>query len=325
MKVVIDKHIPYIEGKLESVADVVYAEPEDITPALVSDAEALIIRTRTRCCKQLLEGSSVRFIATATIGFDHIDTEYCRQHSIYWTNCPGCNCDGVCEYVASALLALEQRGAVSLKGATIGVVGVGHVGEKVVQWAERQGMYVLVNDPPKRDQLIASGFHYCELDELASKSDILTFHVPLTSDTPYPTYHLANSRLLDLCRPNAVVINAARGGVLDEQAALQARYSQMTFVIDTWENEPHISTDMLRRAAIGTYHIAGYTRQGKLNATNMCLAALAHYFQLPSFAVTEKVLPLQPLETFTWIEAVDKQLRLKPEYFEQLRSAYPLR
>lgn len=325
MKIVVDKHIPYIEGKLESVADVVYAEPEDITPALVSDADALIIRTRTRCCKQLLEGSSVRFIATATIGFDHIDTEYCRQHGIYWTNCPGCNCDGVCEYVASALLALEQRGTVSLSGATIGVVGVGHVGEKVVQWAEQQGMYVLVNDPPKRDQLIASGFHYCELEELASKSDILTFHVPLTSDTPYPTYHLANSRLLDLCRPNAVVINAARGGILDEQAALQTKYSQMTFVIDTWENEPHISTDMLRRAAIGTYHIAGYTRQGKLNATNMCLAALSHYFQLPSFAVTEKVLPLQPLLTFSWIETVDKQLRRSPEQFEQLRSAYPLR
>lgn len=214
MRVVIDRGIPFLDGVIEPYAEVAYLSPEDIGPEAVRDADALIIRTRTRVNKELLEGSQVRFVATATIGYDHIDQDYCREAGIYWTSCPGCNAQAVCDYVEEAIATFNSslfRGR-SGESLTIGIVGYGHVGKRVAQMAERKGYRVLLSDPP-----LGIGL---SLEEMAPQCDILTFHTPLTRDGEYPTYHLCNAAILRLCKPGALIINAARGGVIDEQALL---------------------------------------------------------------------------------------------------------
>ena len=348
MLVIADKYIPFLKGILEPYAEVRYLEPDEITPESVRDADALLVRTRTRCNAALLEGSSVRFIATATIGYDHIDTAYCESHGIFWTNSPGCNAQGVCDYVEEALRIVEslklkveslKLKVESIKSEvenastpTLGIVGVGHVGSLVAKMAERKGFRVLLNDPPVETEYIQSlqsnpsskkGNPFVSLDTIVREADIITFHTPLTKTGAYPTYHLCDEAFLQKCKPGAVIINAARGGIVDEQAALSDR--ERVFITDTWENEPDINMHFLRRSFIATYHIAGYTLQGKINATNLCLDALCRYFSLPQLQIPAETLPPQPQTKPGWIGDVDRQLRQHPELFETLRETYPLR
>lgn len=319
MKIVVDRHIPYLDSVLPQMADVLFLEPEDITPDAVCDADALIVRTRTRCNEALLKGSKVQFIATATIGFDHIDREYCDANHIVWTNCPGCNAQGVADYVETVLYYWVINGLLmghSTAG-KIGIVGVGHVGKLVEQMARRKGWEVLLCDPPRAEKEGAEAF--VSLEQVARECDVITFHTPLTKDGPYPTFHMADEEFFQACRPNTLIINAARGGVVDEVALLK---SGNPFVLDCWEGEPKISWELLHKALFGTFHIAGYTRVGKYNASQMSLNALCRHFRLPMLA-----LPNPPEQApHIWdIEAVSRSLKEQPEQFEQLRSKYILR
>ena len=190
MKVIIDNKIPYINEAIERIADeVVYLPGSGFTKEEVKDADALIVRTRTLCNRELLEGSKVKFIATATIGYDHIDTEYCREAGITWTNCPGCNAGSVEQYVCSALQLLNTKKGLDLKNATLGVIGVGHVGSRVVRMAKDLGMRVLQNDPPRADRG-EDGF--VDLATIAHECDVITFHTPLNRAGKYGTFHLAD-------------------------------------------------------------------------------------------------------------------------------------
>lgn len=318
MKVVIDKYIPFIQGVIEPFAEVQYLEPEQFTPAAVRDADALLVRTATRCDAALLSGSKVRAIATATIGFDHIDTAYCENHHILWTASAGCNAQGVCDYVESGLRLLQ--------GKVLGIVGVGHVGSLVEQMAKRKGYTVLLNDPPRAEKE-GNKEIFTSLEDIARQADIITFHTPLTKAGEYATYHLLDEQLLSLCKPTVSIINAARGGVVDEHALLTFlnTHSAANAVIDTWEGEPRLNTDLLERVLIGTYHIAGYTVRGKQNATRMCLEFLREHFpelqqmQIPAFQQNP-----QPLQD-DWLQQVDRQLRGTPDDFTQLRRTYKLR
>jgi erythronate-4-phosphate dehydrogenase len=178
MKVIVDNKIPYIKEAIEQIADeVVYAPGKDFTPELIHDADALIIRTRTHCNRSLLAGSKVKFIATATIGFDHIDTAYCREAGITWTNAPGCNSASVAQYIQSALFILQQTHAMKLHQMTIGIVGVGNVGSKVADVARKLGMRVMLNDLPRAEKEESTMF--TTLENIAKECDIITFHVPL--------------------------------------------------------------------------------------------------------------------------------------------------
>ena len=230
MKVIVDKKIPYLQGVIERLADeVVYAEGRDFTPELVRDADALFVRTRTRCDRALLAGSRVRFIATATIGFDHIDTDFCRASGITWTNAPGCNAGGVEQYVEAALLLLERERGFSLRGACLGVVGVGHVGSRVADVGRRLGMTVLCCDPPRAEAEGPEGF--TSLEELVSRSDLITFHTPLTREGAHPTWHLADEAFFrSLSRP-LYLINTSRGEVVDNAALLSAFRSKVQNVV----------------------------------------------------------------------------------------------
>ncbi|MBO4536323.1 MAG: 4-phosphoerythronate dehydrogenase, partial [Bacteroidales bacterium] len=263
MKIVCDDKIPFLRGVFEPYAEVVYLPGAAITAADVRDADALIVRTRTRCNCALLEGSSVRVIASATIGYDHIDTAWCSEHGIEWANAPGCNSGSVAQYIASALKVLAERFDLDLGNTTFGIVGVGHVGGKVARVAQALGMRVLLNDPPRAAAEGPDGF--VSLDDLIAGSDIITLHVPLTSET----HHLFDAGRLSQMRPDQILINTSRGEVVDGEAlksALRAR-RLATAVLDVWEHEPDIDPELAQLVEIATPHIAGYSQDGKAAGT----------------------------------------------------------
>ncbi|MBP5562228.1 MAG: 4-phosphoerythronate dehydrogenase [Muribaculaceae bacterium] len=273
MKIVIDKHIPYIAGVVEPVADVVYAAAADIDVPLVKDARALIVRTRTRCDATLLDGSSVELICTAAIGTDHIDLDYCRAHGIAVANAPGCNAPAVAQWTLATIARWLDKRHLSPTSLTLGVVGVGHVGSIVARWAQRAGMSVLRNDPPRAEREDETDF--CALNELLEKSDIITFHTPLTREGKHRTFHLCDSDFLASATRCRLLINAARGGILDERA-LDSWNGDLA--LDCWENEPRINSDLLQRCFVATPHIAGYSLEGKQRATAAAVRALEHHF-----------------------------------------------
>ena len=334
MKVIVDNKIPYIREVLGKLADeVVYLPGKEFTPEVVKDADALITRTRTRCDRQLLEGSKVQFIGTATIGFDHIDTTYCKEAGITWTNCPGCNAGGVEQYVHAALLLLQRERRINLKQSTLGIVGVGHVGSRVQRMAERLGMRVLVNDPPRAAQG-EKGFS--DLQTLTEECDIITFHTPLIREGIYKTFHLADAAFFASLKKKPVVINTSRGEVFETEAVLNAlkKGEIADAIIDVWENEPAINLELLDKVFIGTPHNAGYSADGKINATRMVLEALCKHFQLKADFHLE--LPADPNAPYSEDENTRilqqydpfrdyRELRTNPEKFEQLRGDYPLR
>ena len=276
MKIIIDDKIPYIKEAAEKIADeVIYAPGKDFTRELIQDADALIIRTRTHCNRELLEGSKVKFIATATIGFDHIDTEYCKQAGIEWANAPGCNS--------------------------------------------------------------ASGTTFTPLERIAKECDIITFHVPLYKEGKYKTFHLADEKFFRSLQRKPVIINTSRGEVIETNALLEAidNGTISDAVIDVWEHEPEINRELLDKVLIGTPHIAGYSADGKANATRMSLDSICRFFHLNATYEINPPAPLSPV-----IEAKDREeallkmynpaedsnrLKSQPELFETLRGDYPLR
>lgn len=333
MKAVVDDKIPYIKGQIERVVDeVVYMGGGDIQAEDVRDADILVVRTRTRCGRALLEGSKVRLVVTATIGFDHIDTEYLAGAGIRWTNCPGCNASSVRQYVHNSLLVLDML----RPGLTVGVVGVGHVGSLVAADLEEAGLRVLRCDPPLADA--GADGEFVALEKIAAEADIITFHTPLVQDGPYPTFHMADSDFFASLRRKPLIINSSRGEVVDNAALVRALDEGMVCdaVVDTWEGEPDIDRCLLQRAAIATPHIAGYSADGKANATRMSLQTVCDFVGKPfDLEVCPPELPLDMMPTSDVPSERALQLynpmadtaRLKqaPERFEWLRGNYPLR
>lgn len=327
MKVIIDSAIPYINGILEPFAEVVYRAGQEFSREDVADADALIIRTRTRCNEALLKGSKVKMIATATIGFDHIDLDYCRQHDIKVVTAAGCNAAGVLQWVAAALAMLSADEGWQPREKTLGIVGVGNVGSLVEEYARAWGFRVLRCDPPRRQR---EGGDFLSLEEVAEQSDIITFHTPLDPTT----FHLIDEHLISLMRPDATIINASRGEVASTEALLSA---PQRLCIDVWEQEPAINQELLAKAFVATPHIAGYSAQGKANATAMVVEALAKHFGLPLEGwYPAEVTPAgrqaidwnemrQTIADYCDLRAESASLRLSPEAFESLRNNYHFR
>lgn len=327
MKVVIDNAIPYIKGVLEPYAEVLYREGVGFTPEDVRDADALIIRTRTRCSAELLDSSRVKLIATATIGFDHIDLDYCREKGIEVVTAAGCNAAGVLQWVAAALAMLSKRDGWQPQQRTLGIVGVGNVGSLVERYARKWGFSVLRCDPPRKER---EGGDFRDLEEVVSGADIITFHTPLDATT----HHLINQRIISLMRPDAVIINASRGEVADTGALLAA---PQTLLLDVWEHEPNINKNLLKKVLVATPHIAGYSAQGKANASAAAVRAVAKHFALPLTEwypeqvkrVERKEIDWQSMcDTITsYCDLASESARLKSgaEDFESLRNNYDYR
>jgi erythronate-4-phosphate dehydrogenase len=335
MKVVVDDKIPYIREALAQITDdAIYAPGHSFTPSLVHDADALIVRTRTRCDEALLGGSHVRFIATATIGYDHLDTRYLDQSGIEWANCPGSNAASVGQYVHSCLLLLKREKGLDLHSTKLGIVGVGHVGKEVLKAAQSLGMTCLLNDPPRQEK---ENGPFVSLEEVAREADIITFHVPLTKSGNHATYHLADETFFNSLVRRPVIINSSRGAVVDNEALLQALESNTVedAIVDTWEGEPNINLKLLNKVYIGTPHIAGYSADGKANATRMALTALCRHFGLDChFHIEAPSLPAdfepsddmeeQALQLYNPLRD-SEALKQYPNRFEYFREHYPLR
>lgn len=321
MRVVVDDKIPYLQEALRTLAEIVALPAAAITADAVRDADALIVRTRTRCDAALLSGSKVRFIATATIGYDHIDTAWCEQNGIAWTNAPGCNASSVCQYVHCALQLMEREGYLALRGSTLGIVGVGHVGSLVKQMAENLGMAVLCCDPLLAEQGVEGMAH--PLIELAERCDVITLHVPLVREGRHATYHLADEAFFYSLKRKPLFINSSRGEVTDTEAlkiALKEGHIRQA-VVDVWEHEPNIDLELLTLARITTPHIAGYSADGKARASQMSLNALCDFFALPRV----KAGTPPPSDTPYDVDADSRRLKASPSTFEQQRGNYPLR
>jgi erythronate-4-phosphate dehydrogenase len=327
MKIVVDRAIPFIKGVLEPFADVEYIDGNAFSREGVKSADALIIRTRTRCDKALLEGSKVQFIATATIGFDHIDLDYCRAHNIAVSTSAGCNARGVLQWLAAALALLSEKEGFTPQERTLGIVGVGNVGRLVKEYAEKWGFRTICSDPPREER---EHLGFVSLEEVLRKADIVTLHTPLDKTTR----HLINSENISLLHSVATLINASRGECIATEAT---RRNDLTYITDVWENEPNIDCEYLAKSIVTTPHIAGYTAQGKANATALAVQALARHFDLPlkDWQPTE-VATVTP-QPITWEEmcatikdycnlAVESvALHDNPELFEQLRNNYRYR
>ena len=345
MKIIADNNIPFLKGVLEPFAEVEYHPGMGITAEKVTDADALIIRTRTKCDAALLMGSKVKLIATATIGFDHIDKAYCYANNITWTNAPGCNSGSVMQYVASALVQLSIKYNFSFSEKTIGIVGVGNVGSKVARLASLLGMKVLLNDPPRKRK--EGETEFVSLKTIQEKADIISFHVPLNLKGKDKTFHLFDEDFLSKMKDDAIILNSSRGEVVSTEILKKGLISKKikATVIDVWENEPNIDLDLLKLVDIGTPHIAGYSADGKANGTAMSVQALSRHFKWglddwfpedipspskPSFQIdcnklsTEEALNSAILATYDILND-DELLRKSPSTFEDQRGNYPLR
>ena len=336
-KLVIDAEIPFIQGVFEPYADVCYIKGAEIDNASLENADGLLVRTRTQCTPALLKGSPLSFIGTATIGEDHIDKRYCAQMGIRIASAAGCNASAVAQYVLAAIVVLAQKQCKKLDGMTLGIVGVGNVGSRLAQMAQAIGMRVLLNDPPRALREGSAGF--CSLNAVLTQSDVVSLHVPLQEDT----MHLASVSFFEGLTKTPILINTSRGRVVDEAALLRFAPKTSAVVLDVWDNEPRINKLVLDMASIATPHIAGYSVEGKQNATVAVVRATAAFFDwkgLKKFALSP--LPMQRIQLVSRLmtkEEVlctlfknifpildeDLSLRIAPERFEAIRSAYAYR
>lgn len=348
-RIIIDADIPYIRNIFDKTAEVQYLKGKSINAENAKNADALIIRTRTQCDEKLLQNSDVSFIGTATIGTDHIDIDYCNSHGITVRNAPGCNANAVAQYVWNAIIHFFYKETKNLqlvdtasflnylKRLKVGIIGYGHVGKAVARIAKSIGTDFYVYDPPLAKALCNNSFF--QLNEVLN-SDIITVHTPLTSSGDYPTLHMIDENIFSTIESNGrkpLIINAARGGIIKEEVLLKhlEKRSISGCIIDCWENEPDINKDVLSNAFIATPHIAGYSIQGKYNATKQIVNELCTAFnygscEIDRLDITQKEVktPLEIVETFLAddrLEEDTKRLKTDAENFEIQRNTYDYR
>lgn len=338
MKIVIDNKIPFTEGVFEPYADVRYMDGPLISHADVMDADALIIRTRTRCDETLLKDSAVKIIATTTVGTDNIDIDYCRRHGIFFKNASGCNAGAVADYVFSALYGSAARKSISLEGATIGIIGLGSIGQRVESMGRALGFKILRHDPQKAE--VEWYTQFCPLDTLLENSDIVTMHVPLNERTK----GMANADFFAKMKPGAFFINTSQGDIVDEEALLAAIPRLGPVAIDAWSHEPWINTHLMGSVDIATPHIAGYSLQGKQIGTSMAVRSTARFLGISDLyeffpqtdimeyqAVKLNVLDKSQGQIAAMIQynypifTDDFMFRMNPTKFVELRAEYSYR
>lgn len=316
MKIVCCSNMPFAKEAFSTLGEVVLRDGRQITRTDLTDADALCIRSTTKVTRELLEGTPVKFVGTATIGTDHMDVEYMNAAGIKWCYAPGCNANSVAEYVTSALLTIAQRHNIVLRGKTIGIIGVGNVGSIVAKKAQALGFSVILNDPPRQQNEPHNAHIFTSLEELLHLSDIVTLHVPLTRTGQHPTFHMANESFFKQMKNGFVFINTSRGAVMNTNAVIRAIHEHIIkyAIIDTWENEPAYSDELLRLVDIGTPHIAGYSFEGKINGTIAVYRELCKFFKL-----TEKwqFSEVTPTEKDAFVLSVPDCSNMSNELLEQ--------
>jgi len=330
-----DENIPLVQTAFSSFGKVHTINGRNLNNADLTQVNILLVRSVTQVNAKLLANSPVNFVGTATIGFDHIDLDYLKQHNIGFANAPGSNATAAAEYVVSALLVLAERQDFKLREKTVGIIGCGNVGSRVLQKLTALGMQCLVHDPLKAG--------YVDLDTVLT-ADIITLHIPLEKDGDYPTYHLVDNQFLAKLKKSAILINTSRGMVINEAALSRALLSRpdLTVVLDVWKNEPNINRLLLQQVALATPHIAGYSLDGKIRGAEMLYAQICDYLQyVPDW---QPQIPPPPVNQLTFSDTIDDDvaihtavmvcydirrddsaLRQMTTNFDSLRKNYPIR
>ena len=352
MKIIADRNIPFVKECFSSIGEVEVVSGRHITPKMIADADSLLVRSVTKVDSDLLTGSKVRFLGTATIGYDHIDAEYLSRNNIGFASAPGSNANSAAEYVIAALLEIGRRNNIKLEYKSLGIIGVGNVGGKVEKKAKALGMKIFLNDPPLQRK--TKDTKYLPLEKLFN-CDFITLHTPLTFEGTDKTFHLADDRFLSSLKTGCIFINTSRGAVVDSGALKRAitEGKLAAVVLDVWENEPNIDTELLEMVDIGTPHIAGYSLDGKVAGMIMIYKAACEFFGLEAEFNVESFLPEPPTrqlninasdssEQDVLRQAVEKiyrigddDLRLRKildvpaekrgKFFDTLRKDYPVR
>jgi erythronate-4-phosphate dehydrogenase len=307
MQILADENIPFVNETFGKLGTVRTISGRNLKNADLDQAEVLLVRSVSQVNDKLLAGSAVHFVGTATIGLDHIDLNYLKEHGIGFAYAPGCNAIAVSEYMISALLIMAERQGFQLRDKTVGIIGCGNVGSRVFQKLKALGVNCLLYDPPLSEK--TTKFNFVELDTVLS-ADIITLHVPLKKTGTYPTANLVNSDFLAKLRKDVILINTSRGGVIDETALIETLASRpkMSLLLDVWKNEPNINSLLLQRAALGTPHIAGYSFDGKVRGTEMLYTAACDYFQ--HFEPAKISLPSPPLTRLSFSNTVDDEIAI---------------
>ncbi|WP_069469883.1 4-phosphoerythronate dehydrogenase [Candidatus Marithrix sp. Canyon 246] len=326
MQIIADENIPYVHQAFAEFGEVRTIVGRNLTAADLNNAEILLVRSVTKINAQLLAASSIRFVGTATIGLDHIDLNYLQQQAIGFASAPGSNATSAAEYVVSALLIMAERQGFQLSDKTVGIIGCGNVGSRVLKKLTALGMTCFVYDPPlgKIDDL-----------ENVLAADIISLHVPLSKDGDHPTYQLVNEQFLASLRNDVILINTSRGDVVDENALLKRLTTcpNMQVILDVWQAEPNINQSLLQRAALATPHIAGYSFDGKVRATEMLYKAACNFFKKSPTWQADMPSPSRlyvsdihtaVMESYD-VRRDDAELRRRTSEFDKLRKNYPVR
>ena len=327
MKILVDENMPYARELFSRTGTVLAVPGRPLPQQELEDADGLMVRSVTQVNEALLAGKPVKFVGTATAGTDHVDEAWLQQAGIAFSAAPGCNAIAVVEYVFSALLLLAERDGFALRDRTVGIVGVGNVGGRLQKRLEAWGVKTLLCDPPRADRGDDGDFR--SLDALVAEADILTFHTPLFKEGPYKSWHLADAALLMALKPNAILINACRGPVVDNAALLEVLKMRrdLSVVLDVWEPEPALSLDLLDIVDIGTAHIAGYTLEGKARGTTQVFEAWCDFLGQPQQVPLSTLLPTPEFSRVTLNGALDQATlkRLAHLVYDVRRDDAPLR
>lgn len=289
--IVIDDAVPYAKAMFSHLGNVQLIPGRDIQNSDLTNAHALIVRSRTQVNKELLDNTSIEFVGSTVVGLDHIDQTYLQQHNIHFYSAQGCNANSVAEYIINNLVRLSEKYQFHLTDKSLGIIGVGNVGSRVLKKAKALGMTCLLNDPPKVAQQPELASRYTDL-ETCLQADIITVHTPLTKSGDYPTVNLINATRIQSLQPEQILINAARGGIIDEQA--WSNQPLLANVIDCWENEPYIDETLYQQAELATPHIAGHSLDAKIAGSEMVYTALCDFWKATEQSEWTKQLPEAP-------------------------------
>ena len=301
MKILVDENMPYAAQLFATIGEVKVVSGRSISSSLLAATDALMVRSVTQVNEALLKESQVKFVGTATAGFDHVDRQWLKQTGIGFSAAPGCNTTAVVEYVFSALLLLAECNCFDLREKTVGIVGVGNVGSRLNTRLKAWGVNTLLCDPPRADAA-DSREQFWPLEKLVNQADILTFHTALNKSASYSSYHLVDEELLAAMPAGRILLNTSRGSVVDNQALLTALEGgkQIEVILDVWEQEPSLSLPLLAKTSIGTPHIAGYSVEGKVRGTTQIFAAFSQFLGQPQQIKLADLLPIAEFNEITF-------------------------
>lgn len=311
MRIVVDANVPAADTTFGTLGEVIRVPGRDITAHIVRDADALVVRSVTPVTAALIESPRLRFVGTCTIGTDHVDQAALEAAGIAFASVPGCNAEAVVDQVLISLLTLAERQGWQLSERRVGVVGAGNVGSRLLHRLNAMGVACLACDPPRAEHEAAVGFH--SLDALIDQCDVLCLHTPLTHAGPHPTHHLLDAQRLESLAPGTVLLNAGRGGCVDNKVLRQRleRQRDLQVALDVWEQEPGIDAALSGLVDLATPHVAGYSLDGKLRGTHGVYRALCRTVGLPARILQGSLLPPPALAEMRLSTAMDSEDALR--------------